>query len=133
MRINRALWVFALLSTGVNHTLAEGSSKRQEQASFQVIVTGLPLSTVCATQPVIHRAGVVSVFCLSNTVPNVSVPGRADVFTSNGGLFGEVSLRGLSPSDTDANRASNDSRSFESFILSAPDNSPPPEEIEVSF
>jgi len=143
MHITRVLLWLLCLSAGVQLAWAEGSSAHQTQAQFQVVITGAPVSSVCATQPVGKRGVVVRVFCHSNSVPSFSAPGRADVFTrSSNALVQPASLEPLpdeisrsepGPSYADANRAGYESSSYESFIRLSPDGLPSPQEIEVSF
>ena len=114
--------------------LAEGRSSQQAQGQLQVIITSAPLPSVCAVQPGGQLGVAARVVCLSSSTPSFSVPGRADLFTTNRWLPLPASAAPApSASAVTLDPAGRDLQRYESFILLSTDSSLVPEEIEVTF
>ena len=134
MHIARASLVLVFLSAGWHAALAEGRASQQAQAQLQVIITSVPLPSVCAVQPGGQEGVAARVFCLSSNTPSFSVPGRADVFTTNRWLpLPASAAQAPSATAVTLEPTGRDLWRYESFILLAPDSGFVPEEIEVTF
>lgn len=142
MHTTRVLLVLFTLGSWVSATLASDVASHQLQAQFQVRITATVLPTVCVTRAGKARSDTARIVCRSSEVPSFSVPGRPDVFPVRpaknrqetvGQVPSDVHLNGLKPTAAGPETTDPDSQGFDAASLITPANTPPPEEIEVSF
>ncbi len=142
MHTARVLLVLFTLGSGVSATLASDVASHKLQAPFQVRITATVLPTVCVTRAGKARSDNARIACRTSEVPSFSVPGRPDVLVINtaknaqeteGQVPSDVHLNRLEPTAAGPETTDTDARAFDAARLIAPANTPPPEEIEVSF